>query len=157
MTSIRLKVIKVSRDFLDPRKIERAINNALDGASLAVKVDFDVTTQTWKNRPGFEITKTANARAVFTTDKIYTIVTRGARPHWIYPRRAKVLRFMSKFRPKTKPGAIRSNAGFIGGVPIYARRVRHPGHKARDFDIAIAEKWAKKFPDIVQRALDAEV
>lgn len=157
MPGITLKAIKVSKDFLDSKKLQRAIDNALEGASLAVKVDFDVTTQTWKNRPPFQIEKGPNSRAVFTTDKIYTIVTRGAKPHMIYPRHAKALRFRGKFRPKTKPGAIRSNAGFIGGAVIYARRVRHPGHKARDFDKVIAEKWAQKFPDTMQRAIDAEV
>lgn len=157
MTGIRMKAIKVPRDFLDSKKMQRAVDNALTGQALSIKIDFDVTTQTWKHRPQFQITETKNSRSVFTTDKIYTIVTRGARPHLIVPRRAKMLRFMSKFRPKTRPGAIRSNAGFVGGVPIYARRVRHPGHAPRNFDLAIAEKANKEFPKTMQRAIDAEV
>ena len=39
---------------------------------------------------------------------------RATRPHVIRPRRAKVLRFT------------------VGGVTVYARRVRHPGTKARN-------------------------
>lgn len=156
MTGLRVTPILVSKDFLDPRKIKRAIDNALDGGSLAVKVDFEVTQQTWKNKASFQIERGPNYRAVFTTDKIYTIVTRGARPHVIVPRRTRVLRFMSKFRAKTRPGAIRSNAGMVGGNPIYARRVHHPGHAPRDFDKTIARKWSKEFPAIMQRALDSE-
>lgn len=156
MPGIRMRAIKVSKDFLDSKKGKRAVDNALDGGSLAVKVDFNVVTQTWKHQPGFVIEKREGAREIYTIDKIFTIVTRGARPHIIQAKPGKTLRFMSKFRPKSRPNAIRSNAGFVGGKVVYARRVNHPGHKARDFDIAIAKKWAKEFPAIMQRAIDSE-
>lgn len=154
---MKLTAIKVPKDHMSSEKVKRAVKNGLRGIAKDIKIDFDVTTQTWKHRPQFETQEGEGYIEVFTIDKIYTIVTRGARPHMIYPRRAKRLRFMSKFRPKSRPGAIRSNKGFVGGNPVYAMRVRHPGHKARDFDVAIAKKWQKESPDIMQRAIDAEL
>ena len=160
---VRIKVIKVSRDFLDPKKLKRAIDNALDGGSMAAKADFDVTTHTWKHRPQFVIEKKSNAREIYTTDKIYMYVTRGTKPHMIYPRFASVLKFNSKFRAKSRPAKIRGNAalrsyvGYTGGRLIYARRVRHPGTKPRNFDQAVAAASAYTFPSVMQRALDAEV
>ncbi len=147
----------IPKNMIDPGKMARAVANALDGAARGALVDFKVTTQTWNHQPGFTIeTPSPDERIVGTNSEIYNWVNNGTGAHTILPRR-KRLRFPSKFRPKSRPGAIRSNKGMRGGPIVYARAVRHPGIAARKFDEAIAKKWQQQLPIIMQRAIDAEV
>lgn len=153
-----VKVIcPASRTLVDVIEIERAITNALDGVAKAALIDFKVTTQTWKNKPEFEITRTANSRIVSTDNVIYGYVNDGTRAHIIRPRRAKVLRIPQSSTPKTKPGVIGSGAGLRANAFFYSKAVRHPGTKARRFDRAIAKKWQREFANILQRAIAFEL
>ena len=99
----------------DPRKLARAVTNALDGAAKGALVDFKTTTATWDHQPAFDIqSPSADRRIVGTNDDIYKFVTGGTKPHVIEARNASVLAF---YWPK------------IGGM-FYGRKVNHPGNKA---------------------------
>lgn len=152
------KVLLPKQLAVNARAMARAVANGLDAAARGALVDYKVTTQTWSAKPDFVVdAPNAAERVVGTNNKRYGWINDGTAARTIYPRRARRLRFMSGFRPKTTPGTIGSDRGYRGGAVVYARRVRHPGIKARNFDEAIAQKWRGLFPNIMQRAIDSEV
>jgi len=153
-----IKVFVPKELVADPRKLARAVANGLDSAQAGALVDFKVTTATWQHQPDFETKKPNEAtRTVETDDEIYGYVSGGTKPHVIVAH-GKALRFPGPgFRPKSRPGAIRSNQGSKGKGMVFRKKVNHPGSKARDFDKAIADKWNKELPITMQRAIDSEV
>ena len=141
-----------------PDKLARAVANTLDGAAKGALVDFKVTTQTWNHQPDFAIDQpSADRRVVGTDDDIYGYVTHGTKPHVIVAH-GKALAFPGGgFRPKSRPRYIGANKGSKGGAIIFRPRVNHLGSAPREFDEAIAEKWRKELPVVMQRAIDSEL
>jgi hypothetical protein len=116
-----------------------------------IRRDFEKTTATWKKKPKFEVLLSAKGGAVEilvdTDDKIFGYVELGTRPHVILPRKAKALKFKSKFSPKTSPGFIGSRAGGSSGSDVFSKGVLHPGTKPRNFSKTIKkmrEPWFKR-------------
>lgn len=144
----------------DPRKLARAVANALDGAMIGAQADFQVTTQTWEHQPTFTLSKpNEDTRIVSTDDAIYGYVNFGTKPHIIVPRNGKVLTWIGgNFKAKTRPRVIGSNKGSNkGNTIVYTKLVQHPGNEAREFDETIAKKWCRELPKTMQRAIDAEL
>ncbi len=131
---------------MEPEKYLKALEGALNASAKAVKVDFDVTTQTWKNRPDFAIESKPGERVIATTSKIYRFLNRGTRVRYAV--------MTADFRAKTRTGYIGSNAG-RGGLAFVSKKRPRPGIKAREFSKTILEKWRKRLPEQVRRALRA--
>lgn len=142
---------------IDGRKLRRAIDNALNGAAKAVKVDLDTTTQSWKSRPEFTIDRTADGRIVATDDEVFQYVDAGTRPHVITARNKPVLTFGVGGSPKTTPRVIGSKPGTKGRSIVRAKQVHHPGSAPREFTDTVKEKWDDELPVTLQRAIDAIV
>lgn len=143
---------------LDPSSMMRAISNSMTGQAKAVKVDFDVTTHTWSNRPSFKIINQGRLnRIIRTTSEIYGFVNFGTKPHVIRAKRAKVLAFQSGYKAKTRPRKIMSRSGGSFGEMQYRKSVKHPGTEARKFDEEIVKKNEPLLQRTVQRAIDFEV
>lgn len=159
MTMASIKVFVPKSLVADPQKLARAVANALDGAAKGALEDFKVTTQTWQHQPDFAIDQPSeDQRVVGTDDEIYGYVNFGTKPHIIVPRNGKVLTWLgANYRPKSRPRQIRSNKGGNDNTIVYTKLVQHPGTEARKFDEAIAEKWQKQLPVVMQRAIDSEV
>lgn len=155
--SIKMKVIVPKQLLFEPKKLSRAIENALDGAAEAARVDFEVTQQTWKHKATFTIIKKAGERIVKTGDEPYVFVNRGTKPHLIRAKNAKTLSFQAHYTSKTSPRWIGSRQGGPSGPMMYTPVVHHPGTEPRDFDAEIAKKWQKELPIMMQRAIDSEV
>lgn len=154
---LSLTPIKVSKGFLsNPDKVSRAVENALTGAALGAKADFEVTQQTWsgKSKGDFKIKSGPGERLIYTDSKIYGYVDKGTRAHIIRAKR-KTLAFKGGYKAKTSPGRIGSTSGGASGGWMFAKAVRHPGTKARNFSKVIAAKWSKELPKIMQRAVDS--
>lgn len=118
----------------------KAVNDTLN----TMDKDFKKTTRTWKTDVQFTVNKAHVSGndirgSVGTDNKIYGYVNDGTRAHLIVPRRAKVLRFSSGGRAKTRFRTLSSGSGGAGGATVFARAVLHPGTQAREFDIAVAE------------------
>lgn len=153
-----MKLIIPKKLIADPKKLARALTNALNGVAKDVQIDFKTTTQSWEHKPSFPIqSPSAYRRIVSTDDEVYAFVNDGTRPHIIRPKGGGVLVFRTPFRAKTVPNQIASTAGSVGATNAIARVVNHPGTKARNFDKAIQEKWEKRFAVIMQRSIDSEV
>lgn len=158
---MKVKIVEIKPVMMPnaDKAYKRAIENAGNMSAAAVKVDFGVTTQTWKTRPEMSIEHTAESYTwkVGTDDKIYRFVSDGTRPHVIVPRVAKRLSFFSKgFRPKTRVGWIGSNKGSQATRGrVVTTRVNHPGTQARKFEDAIQTKWNDEWPRQLDRAIRA--
>jgi hypothetical protein len=153
-----MKLILPKKLVADPKRLARALTNALNGVAKDIQTDFRATTQTWQHAVDFPIDSPSDyRRTVSTDDEVYGYVNDGTRPHPIAPKGGGVLRFNTPFRAKTVPGRILSGPGGAGSTEVVARAVQHPGTAPRKFDVTIKEKWEKDFPTIMQRALDSEV
>lgn len=144
--AISMKVIVPRRLLADPKRVIRAVENALTGTAYAVKTDFDTTTRTWKNRPKFTIKRSKLRRLVATDSDIYRYLSRGTRVRYAV--------MSDGFAPKTRVGYLGSNAG-KGGMVGFSRRPL-PGIKAREFEQTVHKKWTNEMPKQIQRAIDAE-
>lgn len=152
-------IIKPKGGVFKPEQQRRIIQNTLTATAKAIKVDHDVTTQTWEHRPTFTIdSPTPFERTISTNDEIYGMLDKGTQAHDIRPKKPRgILRFTTPFKSKTLPGQIMSRGGSKGSSPVVARVVHHPGTKPRRWAKAIAAKWQKQVGAIFQRALDAEI
>lgn len=150
-------VILPKRNPFDAKKMRGVITSTLNGTAKAVKVDFDVTTQTWNHRPTFKIESPSEyTREISTNDDVYAMLEVGTRPHVIRPKRPRgILRFTTPFRSKTIPNEIRSRKGSKGNTPVVARLVHHPGTKPRLWSKVIAKKWQAQIGTTFQRAIDS--
>lgn len=155
--TFRMKTIIPKQLLFKPRELSRAIDNALTGSAKAVKVDFQVTTQTWVTKPDFVIEDSPGKRTISTDNEIYGYVNDGTRPHIIAAKNAKQLVFGVPYGAKTAPKVIGSTAGRRGKTIVRKKTVQHPGTEARAFDEVIADKWAEQLPVTLQRAIDSEV
>jgi len=156
-----LKIVPIipAKLLADPAKLKRVIENVLDARAADIKVDFKVTTFTWKNKPDFTISTKPGERLIYTTNLIYKFITRGTRPHIIRARRVRMLRFFrTGFRAKSRVRYIGSNQGARASKDLtYRVFVKHPGFPAREFDKEIAEKWQKQLPKMMQQELNKEM
>lgn len=155
----RSSVILPKKLVSDPARMARAITNALNAQALAIKVDFEVTTQTWADQPGFRIDDAGPyARIIGTDDANYARLNEGTAPHTIAPRSGRVLVFRTPFQAKTVPNSISSGPGRRGDTTVIRSGVvHHPGTKARQWDKAIAKKHRRLFRTVMQRAIDAAI
>lgn len=153
MPQIKLIAIKVKKDHLSPKRYKQALESAKDEAEIGVLDDYKKTTRTWTHQPKFYTVRARDTLTVFTDDKIYEYVSEGTKPHLIFPKRGKSLRFSANSKAKTRPRVITSSQGSRSGKVVFSKGVIHPGTTAREFHRIIAEKWIKKYPPIVNRHL----
>lgn len=160
--------IKPKRPPFRPDAMRRVVSNTMTAIAKDIKVDYDVTTQTWEHRPDVEITGSGpDERQIKVKSDIYAMLEAGTRPHMIKPkkmvtdkrtgkRRRVRLHFTTPFQSKTLPNRIMSRGGDSGDKDVYARGVRHPGTKPRNWSKVIAAKWRKEAPQVMARAIAAE-
>lgn len=158
MTQIKIEPIFSKKGVFDQKRWRKAIENAGNMSSKAVKVDFMVTAATWTHQPNFEISRPNDSTwQVSTDDEIYGYVDSGTRAHIIKPKNKRMLAFKGGSRPKTRPGWIGSNKGSSGGGKSIVRpEVHHPGTTAREFAKAIKKKWDEEWPRQIARAIRAQ-
>jgi hypothetical protein len=145
--------------FTDANKLRMVVTNQLIMTAKAVKVDFMATTYTWSRQPEFVITRDESTVTVGTDNEIWGMINSGTRPHIIRVKYAKALRFQwggyGSYKAKTIPRQFRSNKGSIRGGMNYRQQVKHPGFAAREYTDAIAVKYQKLLPGIIQRAINS--
>lgn len=151
----RLRAIIPRKLLYDPKKLNRAIEDALDEAAKEVKLDFAETISSWDTPVRFIIYSRTGERTVSTKNEIYFWVNDGTKEHTITANKAKRLAFRVGGAPKTRAGVIGSGPGHAGGAVAFAKAVMHPGIKPRLFNKAIKTKWQKLFPRWIQDAINA--
>lgn len=155
MAVVKVKVLKPKTLKIQEMRLE--LLNGLRAAAKAVEKDYKLTTATWEHQPKFEtviaLGKTKAEFLVGTDDEIYRYVDEGTKPHMIFPKKAKMLRFQGGYSAKTQPGVIGSTTGGANGPIIYSKGVMHPGTKARRFSEIINKKHEGLFKDRMHEAM----
>ncbi|RPJ20968.1 MAG: hypothetical protein EHM33_27290 [Chloroflexi bacterium] len=154
---VKLRVF-VPKEVMNLARVNQAIQHVMiQKTTRELKREFEKTVSTWDHKPNWTMEHYFGVRVlwvkVFTYSTQYRIVNAGAAPHLILPRRAKILRFQTKYKAKTRARLIGSFAGGKSGPYISTPAVYHPGFEARDFDITIAEEYAETFHDDIQEAI----
>lgn len=138
-----------------------------------VKKDYQATVRTWGNKPKFVAQQSlaGGSASLFVglegtgskAEQVWNMLDKGTKPHVILPgavtgkSNKKSLRFPGVYTAKTMPGVLGSKGGGASGDPVFAKKVNHPGTKARKWEKAIAKKWTKPYAVRMQKAMDAGV
>jgi hypothetical protein len=147
VSPVRIERIKPKKDIFGRalKRFDREMEQGLDESAEETLTLYEKTVRTWTTQVRFIVRKTKLGRSVYTLSRTYRYVDRGTKPHIIAPRRAKVLRFSSRYKAKTKPRVITSTAGGASGAAVFTPKpVRHPGTEPRDFTLTIHERMRKK-------------
>ena len=155
------KVIKPARLKEDVLRLK--LLNGMRSAGRGIRRDFQKTTEYWKHKVLFELIISLTGPGPFviveTDDEIYNWVVKGTEPHeiWAGAYTGKsdktMLFFSSQFVPKTQPGIIGSNPGFVGERDTLTPMVNHPGTEPRNFDKIIQKDWEPKFKRQMETAM----
>lgn len=157
----RVKAIKPPRNAINSIAYEAALRRALNVTAETVIKDFQAVTRTWKHKVQFLSNRSTTSGprgslflTVFARDPsgIFHFVNKGTRAHIIRPKNGKMLRFHVPFAPKSLPLSLGARSGNRGDTAVFRDVVRHPGIKARRFDVVIA----RKNQQTLARAVDAE-
>lgn len=113
------------------------------------QTELEGATKTWHNRPSFwvhgERGAGSSAKLSVNVDPElpFGYVNAGTRPHAIFPKNAKALRFNTRFSAKSRPNSLRAYVGSSRPPVRFAMGVWHPGFPARNFTRLAAEKAAR--------------
>jgi hypothetical protein len=135
------------------RKMPSLVDDTMRSIAEDAKSDFEKTTETWKNKPRFDVVKQTRSYNVTTQDAVYAYVDKGTKPHRIRPVNANVLAFQGGYQAKTTPRVIASRSGGPSGPVVFSVGVMHPGTEARQFTKTILDKWQKKVAPTMRIAL----
>jgi hypothetical protein len=152
---------KVIRDLEASQfRILQAERNAMREIKDGVLQEFKRTTASWHHQPRWQVYEARGMGGVTTIkvstdDKPYMFVDKGTRPHMIFPKRAKALRFTwgghGSYIAKTVPGYITSRNGGPTGKQVFRKGVRHPGTEPRRFTELVQALWQRKAGEVVNR------
>lgn len=156
--AVEIKSIKPQR--FDDKAFAAVIAAAAQEAAADMQKDFEKTTETWEHEVKFETIISMDPDVevlVGTDDEIYGYINEGTKPHAIFPKRARALRFQwggkGSYRAKTKPKVIGSQPGGATGPVVHRPYVQHPGTKPRKFDETIEKKWRSPFKRRMEKAM----
>lgn len=154
--SFRIEGIEEVAAKLNPRQLHGAMTDTLRDLGKEAKADFNRITRTWEHRVSVEVLMDPRNLdlIVGTDDKIFGMLEKGTRPHAIFPKRAKALRFMSGFTPKTTPNSIFSGQGRSFGSVVFRPFVQHPGTKPRNWMNVIDRRLRKKAAHIATKNIE---
>lgn len=118
-----------------------------------VKKDLLKPTATWQHDVEARAKQTRTGFTVIINDKVYAILDAGSKPHDITPKRAKALRFNTRFRSKTMPNKLTARKGFNAPPAAFAKKVEHPGTAPRNFKKQARERLNKRYPTALRKAI----
>jgi len=154
---IALRAVVPRGKLIDLEALDAGLQDALDHGVNIVRDDYLRTMRTWRRSAFFEV-EYARVRArdlvasVTTDSAVYAYVDRGTEPHLIVPVRACLLRFLAKYRAKTRPGIMSSHLGGGSGPVGFARAVRHPGNAPRNFTATITRRRERNVRNLLWAA-----
>lgn len=151
---MKITPIRVSKNFLHPTKMRRAVDNFLKAGSENIRIEFGVVTQTWRNKPKFLIEIiNQNERAIYTKSTvkgkpIFKFVSGGTRVRYATMSRDWV--------SKTQPNVLGSGPG-AGRMLYVSKKHPHPGIKPRNFPHIIIQKWQPRLANLFIRMITDEL
>lgn len=138
-------------------RLEQEVEMALNGdIRRSLELSFDRRVSGWDHKPAFRSKLNRRARKGNLTGfsltvgpfgknkRIWIFVSAGVPQHTILPKRRPLLRVrggIGGYSAKTGTGDVYGGAGsYDDGATFYAKRVHHPGIKARTFETFIASE-----------------
>jgi hypothetical protein len=106
--------------------LRSAINLAMDSIADGIKEDLAAHTDNWNAPPQWVIVSAGDRRDIITQDLIYRFQDKGTKAHVIMPKSARRLVFQ------------------VPGGTAFARKVNHPGNKAKNYTVLTAAAWQAK-------------
>ncbi len=166
-------IVKPIGDIITPewaQQMNRLIKENLDDAAnyigREIVKDFEKTTETWNHQPHFiyEIRDRAGDQVVTVGPEdnpdanIFMYVDEGTRPHSIFAKPGKFLKYQGDFTPKTTPRRIGSQQGGKSGEWVWRIHAPHPGiAEPRRFSETIADVWQQKVADLYGKRFDVAI
>lgn len=138
--------------WLDATQAKKLVEDTLDDAAKEAERLFLQPVTHWKDQPTFEIRTKPNERVITTRHRKYIWTNNGTRRHIIRAKR-RALRFSPNSIAKTEPRNLRPYTGMVGAVKAYAKFVRHPGTKARRFNLEVKPKARTFYVDRLKAAM----
>lgn len=158
MAVFRVQAIKPRE--LRARDVRLTIINALHRAGTKDRQLLRQTTRYWSKQPRWksEVSFAGGDAALYTypegeAAKIWNWSDKGTRSYWIYPRRANCLAFNANYQSGSTPNTLKTAPSRSGGPIVYARAVRHPGIKARNWTITVIKLRYKDFKEEMNEAI----
>lgn len=148
MVAVRVKPIIPPINTPDLAKIAR---EELRKEARTVERELGFPTRKWKHKVNFYQKDVRGAVEVGTDDAVYNMLDKGTKAHTIRPKKAKVLRFNTVFRAKTRPDSLSSSGGKSAPPVAHAMQVRHPGTKPRNWKRLVAKRSKVRFPAAVNK------
>lgn len=118
---------------------EKAVRETMAMLAKELQKDLEDTTKGWKHNVVFTITQEPGGYTVATDDSIWRYGDDGTKPHDIYPRRRRRLRFVT------------------GGQVVFARHVRHPGTKPHRWSKMLKDKYQAELPHRLNAAIGSAI
>lgn len=137
---------------LNSAKYQQALEKALDKSARGTVEDMKAVVRGWNHAPSPSVKKTAFAREVTIDDERWTWLDKGTKPHIIRARK-RFLVFQAGYRAKTAPGRLSSTGGGASGPTVFAKVVRHPGIKARNWTQRLAVESQERTAKLVRQAI----
>jgi hypothetical protein len=150
---------KISPSSFNDKAIYASLVSGMNDVVDEANDVFQSTVKDFSSKPNFEKNvKTESNKisgSVLTDDENYRRLNYGTRPHVIRPRRpGGMLVFRVPFKSKTTLTRLPSRAGSRGNNVIFARKVNHPGFKARKYEDRVTSKMKKPFNKIMNASLN---
>ena len=134
---LSLVPIKASRPIANTSALKAAISTGMSQVAQDIRDDMQQNTDSWLHPPKWVVVTAGNRRDILTTDAIYRYQDKGTKAHVIMPKAARRLVFQ---------------VPSVGTV--FATRVNHPGNKAQDWTVKVAQNWQSKVGPIMQTYID---
>ncbi len=163
--TVAYRQVRSRRKFLEMPKAKVQVGDFLDSDIKPELIKrFERVTSNWDHKVDFKARKFVNTKRVMIrvfpagkNKKIWIFVSGGTRPHKIRPRKAKRLAFVSggpgSYKPKTKAvGKFGGPGVVVGGSPVFAKEVNHPGNEGRGFEKTIAEDYKPEYARVMENA-----
>lgn len=153
--------VTVPKEIVNTERVRQAIISAQNSKTKPKLLRlFGRTVQGWDHPPTFlnrrvDTSSQLGIRVEASgpnADK-YSLVSRGAKAHFIRPRRARMLRFQPGYTAGTHPRSLSSRHYQRSGGFVTSMQVRHPGFDAREFDQTIADEHRAEFEQDMRDAI----
>lgn len=149
---ISLKAILPGKPFATKKWVDEIARTQRQTSVPRLRKLFNQTVFGWSKKPDFGWTQIRTADSISIqmypqgpNAEIWNLVSSGAPPHEIRPRRAKILSFRPGYRAATRPGQLMSRRAYRSGKYRGAALVQHPGFEARNFPQEIAKEYQNPF------------
>jgi len=156
-----LTLEKMARDYNKVARLE--MQQVVFLAATEARSYYRKVTASWKHKPNFQVKSNfssprfywAECRPAGANALIFAFVDLGTKTHRIPKTGFAKLAFRKGYRARTAPVAqYNKGSGKAYGKWVHAKKVQHPGAKARQFSAAYIHRLSPPFVNRIQASLE---